>query len=90
MKRKIKIHIDAEGKKINLPKISFNTAIRFVKLGLWGSSFSKDKEATKFIRENKEHIIQFLETMAMEMSDEEAFTLVDVQTKDAIIKIDII
>jgi len=28
--------------------------------------------------------------MAMEMNDEEAFTLVDVQTKDAIIKIDII
>jgi hypothetical protein len=90
MKRKIKIHIDAEGKKIHLPKISFNTAIRFVKLGLWGTSFSKDKEATEFIRANKDLIIQFLETMAMEMNDEEAFTLVDVQTKDAIIKIDII
>jgi hypothetical protein len=90
MKRKIKIHIDAEGKKIHLPKISFNTAIRFVKLGLWGTSFSKDKEVTEFIRANKDLIIQFLETMAMEMSDEEAFTLVDVQTKDAIIKIDII
>ena len=90
MKRKIKIHIDAEGTKIHLPKISFNTAIRFVKLGLWGTSFSKDKEATEFIRVNKDLIIQFLETMAMEMNDEEAFTLVDVQTKDAIIKIDII
>jgi hypothetical protein len=90
MKRKIKIHIDAEGKKIHLPKISFNTAIRFVKLGLWGTSFSKDNEATEFIRTNKDIIIQFLETMAMEMNDEEAFTLVDVQTKDAIIKIDII
>lgn len=90
MKRKIKIHIDADGKKIHLPKISFNTAIRFVKLGLWGTSFSKDKEATEFILANKDSIIQFLETMAMELNDEEAFTLVDVQTKDAIIKIDIL
>lgn len=90
MKRKIMIHIDADGKKIHLPKISFNTAIRFVKLGLWGTNFSKDKEATEFIRANKDSIIQFLKTMAMELNDEEAFTLVDVQTKDAIIKIDIL
>lgn len=90
MKRKIKIFIDADGKRIDLPKISFSTAIRFVKLGFWGTYFSKDKEATKFIQENKKVIIHFLETMAMEMNDEEAFTLVDVQTKDAIIKVEII
>lgn len=90
MKRKIRIHIDADGKKIHLPKISFNTAIRFVKLGLWGSGFVKDQEMKEFIRANKKIIIQFLENMAMEMNDEEAFTLVDVNTKDAIVKIDII
>ena len=90
MKRKINIQIYKDAKKINLTKISFNTAIRFVKLGLWGTSFSKDKEATEFIRANKDIIIQFLETMAMEINDEEAFTLVDVQTKDAVIKIDIL
>jgi hypothetical protein len=90
MKRKIRIHIDAEGKKIHLPKISFNTAIRFVKLGLWGSSFAKDQEMKEFIQANKKIIIQFLETMAMEMNDEEAFTLVDIQAKDAIVKIDIV
>ena len=90
MKRKIKILIDAEGRKINLPKISSKTAIRFVRLGLWGTSFSKDKEATEFIKANKDVIIQFLETMAMEMNDEEPFTLVAIQSKDAIIKIEII
>jgi len=90
MKRKITIHIDADGKKIHLPKISFNTAIRFVKLGLWGSGFAKDQEMSNFIRNNKKIIIQFLENMAMEMNDEEPFTLVDVNTKDAIVKIDII
>ena len=90
MKRKIKILIDAEGRKINLPKISFKTAIRFVRLGLWGTSFSKDKEATEFIKANKDVIIQFLETMTIEMNDEEPFTLVDIQSKDAIIKIEII
>jgi hypothetical protein len=90
MKKKIRIHIDSEDMKIHLPKISFNTAIRFVKFGLWGSSFAKDQEMKDFIRANKKIIIQFLETMAMEMNDEESFTLVDINTKDAIVKIDII
>jgi len=90
MKKKIRIHIDTEDKTIHLPKISFNTAIRFVKFGLWGSSFAKDQEMKDFVRVNKKIIIQFLETMAMEMNDEESFTLIDVKTKDAIVKIDII
>ncbi|HET6785341.1 MAG TPA: hypothetical protein VFH18_04920 [Erysipelotrichaceae bacterium] len=90
MKRKIQIHIDTDEHKFHLPKVSFNNAIRLVKLGLWGSGFTKDAELNKFIKDNKKLIIQFLETMAMELIDEEAFTLVDVNTKDAIIKIDII
>ncbi len=90
MKRKIRIFIDTEGKKINLPKISLNNAIRLVKIGMWGSGFTKDKELNEFIQSNKKVIIQLLETMAMELDDEESFTLVDINTKDAIIKIDII
>lgn len=90
MKRKLKIHIDTDEMKFSLPKISFNSAIRLVKLGLLGTSLSKNKELSEFLKTNKKIIIQFLETMAMEMNDEEAFTLVDVQTKDAIVKIDII
>jgi hypothetical protein len=90
MKRKIQIQIDTDEHKFHLPKVSFNTAIRLVKLGLWGSGFTKDAEMNKFIKENKKTIIQFLETMAMELIDEEAFTLVDINTKDAIVKIDII
>lgn len=90
MQRKIQIHIDTDEHKFHLPKVSFNNAIRLVKLGLWGSGFTKDVAMNKFIKENKKIIIQLLETMAMELIDEEAFTLVDINTKDAIIKIDII
>lgn len=90
MKRKIQIHIDTDEHKFHLPKVSFNNAIRLVKIGLWGSSFTKNVAMNQFIKENKNTIIQLLETMAMELIDEEAFTLVDINTKDAIIKIDII
>lgn len=77
METKIRMHINSEDIKIHLPKINFNTAIRFMKFGLWSSSFAKDQETKEYIRSNKKNLIQFLEAAPMEMNNQESLTLVD-------------
>lgn len=90
MQRKIQIQIDTKDTHFHLPKVKVKTAMGLAKLALWGSNFTKDEQLKKFIHENKDTIKRFLDLVAIELNEEEPCVLVDVQSKDAIIKIELI
>ncbi len=90
MQRKIQIRIDTEDTHFHLPKVKVKTAMGLAKLALWGSNFIKDEQTKHFVHENKHEIKRFLDLVATELNAEEPGVLVDVQSKDAIIKIELI
>jgi hypothetical protein len=91
MASKIKIMIKTEDKNINLPSIGFGLALTFVRLSLWTSKFVKDmdEDSQRFIRENKEIIIQTVKGIFKELKGMEPFTLVEVRSNDANVLIEI-
>jgi hypothetical protein len=77
METKIRMYIDSEFIKIHLPKISFTSAIQFMKFGLKGPSYANDQEMKEYIHSNKENFNQFVETTPMEMNMKDPLNLVD-------------
>lgn len=92
MAKKIKVIIETPEKNIRLPGIGVKTAIQFVKFGLWGTRFFKDsdEEMQQFLINNKELIIDFLETLAKDLKQYDPFTLVEIQSDDSHILIKIL
>lgn len=91
MANKIKVVIMTPETKINLPRFSFATAIRFVRFGLWGSSFftKQDPQFQQLIKDNKDLIITFLKQIEKDIKHLEPFTLVEVKSDDSHIHITI-
>ena len=92
MAKRIKIHIDTPERKIHLPSVGKTTAITFIRFGLWGSNFAKDMdpEVREWIRDNKEVIIDAVKDVFKILQDFEPFTLVEVESEDTHILIDVI
>jgi len=92
MAKKIKIRVQTEDKHINLPKIRFKTLIRLVRFGMWATRFNNavDPETRADIKANRKEIIRILKIAAKELKSVPPFTLVEVNSKDANVLIDIL
>jgi hypothetical protein len=91
MAKRIKIHIDTPDRKINLPSVGKTMAITFIRVGLWGSGFAKDMqpETREWIRDNKELIVDAVRNVFKILQDYEPFTLVEVESKDTHVLIEV-
>ncbi len=91
MAKKIKVTILTPEKNIRLPKIGIKTATNFIRFGLWSTKFFKDsdEEMQQFLINNKEQIIDFLHLISKELKSYEPFTLVEVQSSDSHILIEV-
>ena len=92
MAKRIRIHIDTPDKKIHLPSVGKTMAVTFIRFGFWGSGFAKDMEPEmrEWIRDNKELVVDAVKDVFKILQDYEPFTLVEVESKDTHILIDII
>lgn len=92
MAKKIKVLINTPEKNIKLPGVGIKTAVRFVRFGLWSTKFfqESDEDLQQLIKDNKEQIITFLYAIADNLKSLEPFTLVEVQSKDTYVLINII
>jgi hypothetical protein len=91
MAKRIKIHIDTPDRKINLPSVGKTMAITFIRVGLWGSGFAKDMqpETREWIRDNKELIVDAVRNVFKILQDYEPFVLVEVESKDTHVLIEV-
>lgn len=92
MARKIKVIITTPEKKINLPRFSVKTAIRFVRFGLWSSKFftDSDEELQAFLVNNKEIMIDFLKAVEKELRYLEPFTVLELKSESSYILVNIV
>jgi len=92
MAKKIKIRIQDQNKHINLPKIRLRTLVWLVRFGLWTTRFndSVDPETRASIKKNRKEIIKILKVVIKELKPMEPFTLVEVESKDSSVLIDIL
>jgi len=92
MAKKIKIRIQTEDRHINLPKMRLSHIVWFVRIGLWTTKYSDtvDPQTRELIRANKKEIIKLVKVVIKELKPMEPFTLVEVQSKDANVLIDIL
>jgi hypothetical protein len=91
MAKRIKIHIDTPDRKIHLPSVGRTMAITFIRVGLWGSGFAKDMqpETREWIRDNKELIVDAVRNVFKILQDYEPFVLVEVESKDTHVLIEV-
>ena len=92
MAKKIKVTIQSPDTNLKLPGIGIKTAVRFVKVGLWGTRFfqNSDEQMQQLLINNKENIIDFLEAVAKDLRSYDPFTLLEVESKDSHIRIEIL
>ena len=92
MAKKIKIRIQSDKTHINLPKMRLTNIIWLVRFGLWTTRYndSVDPQTRDMIKANRKEIIQILKVVIKELKPMKPFTLVEVQSKDANILIDIL
>jgi len=92
MAKKIKIRIQTEDKHINLPKMRLTHLVWMVRFGLWTTRFndSVDQETRESIRTNRKEIIKIIKVLIKELKPMEPFTLVEVESKDSHVLIDIL
>jgi hypothetical protein len=92
MAKKIKIRIQTENKHINLPKMRLSHLVWLVRFGLWTTRFndSVDKETRASIKANRKEVIKIIKMVIKELKPVKPFTLVEVESKDANILIDIL
>lgn len=92
MAKKIKIRIQDEHKHINLPKIRLRTLVWLVRFGLWTTRFndSVDPETRESIKKNRKEIVKILKVVIKELKPMKPFTLVEVESKDSSVLIDIL
>ncbi len=92
MAKKIKIRIQTEDRHINLPKMRLSHLVWLVRVGLWSTKFGDtvDPETRELIRTNKKEIIKLIKIVIKELKPMEPFTLVEIQSKDANVLIDIL
>jgi len=92
MAKKIKIRIQSEKTHINLPKIRLKTLITLVRFGMWTTRYNDavDPETRAAIKANRKEIIKILKVVIKELRPLPPFTLVEVQSKDANVLIDIL
>jgi hypothetical protein len=92
MAKKIKIRIQTENKHINLPKMRLSHLVWLVRFGLWTTRYndSVDEETRASIKANRKEIIKIIKMVIKELKPVKPFTLVEVESKDANILIDIL
>ena len=91
MARKIKITIKSEDANINLPAVRFGCVVFLVRTALWGTRFIKTdkKESLERLRQNKKLIIKLIKEIFFELRTMDPFTLIEVNSKDAHVLINI-
>jgi hypothetical protein len=92
MANKIKIRIQTEKRHFNLPKMRLKTLIWFVRFGLWTTRFNDavDQETRKMIKANRKELIRIIKVVIQELKPMKPFTLVEIQSKDTNVLIDIL
>lgn len=92
MAKKIKIRIQSEKTRINLPKIRLKTLVWLVRFGLWTTRYTDavDPETRAAIKANRKEIIKILKAVIKELKPMPPFTLIEVESKDANVLIDIL
>lgn len=93
MARKIKITIESKEKKLHLPAVPISAAFFFMKSGLWGSQFfsaNSEDEFLVFLHQNKEKILALLQSVRETVKDCDPFTLVEIQSDQDFVLIELV
>ena len=93
MAKKIKIVVESVEQNVTIPAIPLSAAAAILKVVLWGSQYvpaqSRD-ETVQILLDNREAILQFVQTSVKELKECEPFRLVEVESGPTRVLIDIL
>jgi len=90
--RKLKIIIETDGHQLKIPAISLNLAWLFIKSGVWQNNhYVRNKpEIKELLSTNKNLILNTTRQLMAELNDCEPFVIVEINSKDEYILIELI